>query len=116
MADTLKEVMIEYGVDMKKTLERFVEDEAFYAECLSKFLSDRSWPLLKHAYEHKNFNEMFECAHTLKGVTGNLGLTPLYDATSDLVEALRYERYEKIEGLYKRVEAEFGRLQKVLGQ
>ena len=87
MADTLKKVLTEYGVDMKKTMERFVGDEDLYAECLTKFLSDSSWPLLKNAYEHKEYKEMFEYAHTLKGVTGNLGLTPLYNAVSDMVGA-----------------------------
>ena len=45
MTDTLKKVLTEYGVDMKKTMERFVGDEDIYAECLTKFLSDSSWPL-----------------------------------------------------------------------
>ena len=48
MTDTLKKVLTEYGVDMKKTMERFVGDEDLYAECLTKFLSDSSWPLLKN--------------------------------------------------------------------
>ena len=104
MADTLKKVLTEYGVDMKKTMERFVGDEDLYAECLTKFLSDSSWPLLKNAYEHKEYKEMFEYAHTLKGVTGNLGLTPLYNAVSDMVGALRFEQYEKVDGLYELVE------------
>ena len=47
MADTLKKVLTEYGVDMKKTMERFVGDEDLYAECLTKFLSDSSWPLIR---------------------------------------------------------------------
>ena len=104
MADTLKKVLTEYGVDMKKTMERFVGDEDLYAECLTKFLSDSSWPLLKNAYEHKEYKEMFEYAHTLKGVTGNL------------VGALRFEQYEKVDGLYELVEAELSRLLRVLGQ
>ena len=116
MADPLKKVLTEYGVDMKKTMDRFVGDEDLYAECLTKFLSDSSWPLLKNAYEHKEYKEMFEYAHTLKGVTGNLGLTPLYNAVSDMVGALRFEQYEKVDGLYELVEAELSRLLRVLGQ
>ena len=34
----------------------------------------------------------FEAAHTLKGVTGNMGLTPLYDAVCTIVEPLRTGR------------------------
>lgn len=61
MADTLKKVLTEYGVDMKKTMERFVGDEDLYAECLTKFLSDSSWPLLKM---HMNIRNTKKCLNT----------------------------------------------------
>lgn len=34
-------------------------------------------------------------AHTLKGVAGNLGLKPLFDACSETVFLLREQNYEK---------------------
>ena len=46
----------------------------------------------------------------------DLGLTPLYNAVSDMVGALRFEQYEKVDGLYELVEAELSRLLRVLGQ
>ena len=33
--------------------------------------------------------EAFEAAHSLKGVLGNLSLTPLYEPTSEMTELLR---------------------------
>ncbi len=111
----IMEAMIDYGVDMKTTLQRFGGDEALYVECLIKFLSDSSPALLRAAYKQKAYGETYQYAHTIKGVTGNLGLTPLYAAVSDLVQALRYETYEGLDEPYARAEAELSRLQTILG-
>ena len=37
----------------------------------------------------KNYKEAFEAAHSLKGVLGNLSLTPLYDKVCEITELLR---------------------------
>ena len=37
MADTLKKVLTEYGVDMKKTMERFVGDEIYMQNVSQNF-------------------------------------------------------------------------------
>ena len=39
----------------------------------------------------KNYKEAFEAAHSLKGVLGNLSLTPLYDKVCKMTELLRAE-------------------------
>ena len=52
----------------------------------------------------------FEAAHTLKGVTGNMGLTPLYAALCTLVEPLRTgERRDDYPMLFQAVQTEFRR-------
>jgi HPt (histidine-containing phosphotransfer) domain-containing protein len=39
-----------------------------------------------------NLKEAFEAAHSLKGVTGNLSLTPLYEKLNSITEFLREEK------------------------
>ena len=52
----------------------------------------------------------FEAAHTLKGVSGNLGLAPLYKAVCALVEPLRLrEERDDYPELYRAVRGEFER-------
>ena len=56
----------------------------------------------------------FEAAHTLKGVTGNMGLTPLYDAVCTIVEPLRTgEDREDYTKMYEDACRQFKRAEKL---
>lgn len=74
--------------------------------------------LLGAAIENQEWRAAFEAAHTLKGVTGNMGLDPLYDAVCNIVEPLRLDdgqtdyaalyqiirqEYEKVSQLYQQL-------------
>lgn len=112
----LLEALSDYGVDMKTTLSRFVEDEELYADCIHDFLWDENFGLLESAMEAKDYGASFHHAHTLKGVAANLGLAPLHKAVSDLVEALRAQEYRQAEERSAQVRAERDRLQAVCGE
>ncbi len=43
-------------------------------------------------FEDNDYQEIMEKAHALKGATGNLAVTPLYNGYSDIVRLLREER------------------------
>ena len=56
----------------------------------------------------------FEAAHTLKGVAGNLGLKPLYDAVCHIVEPLRRgEERDDYAVMYQTIQEEFQRAEKL---
>ena len=63
-----------YGVDLNEVMERFVNDEELYYECLNTFIDDPSFDGLHNALLEKEYEAAFHHAHTLKGVAGNLGL------------------------------------------
>lgn len=82
----------EAGCDTKATLERFMGNEALYEKFLCKFAADTTlFEQISEAVEKQDRQTVFMHAHTLKGVTGNLGLTPLYQRLSEVVERLRGE-------------------------
>ena len=56
---------------------------------LEKFLADG------------NYDEAFEQAHALKGVVGNLAITPIFGPLSDITEALRAKKDLDYVSLYK---------------
>ena len=85
-----------YGADMNATMERFVGDEALYDRCFRMFLQDPSFADLEKALSQKDYTAAFNAAHTLKGVAGNLGLTPLYAKICEIVEALRHQDYSNL--------------------
>ena len=74
----LTDLLNVYGADTIPTMERFLQDEEMYLDCLLSFSKDEGFQKLEAALQEKNFSAAFDDAHMLKGVAANLGLTPLY--------------------------------------
>ncbi|MEF9839737.1 MAG: Hpt domain-containing protein [Lachnospiraceae bacterium] len=93
----------EYGVNINEIMERFIDDVDLYKTCFVSFINDESFANLGKALEEKDYEKAFEFAHTLKGITGNMGFTPLYKILCHMVDALRQEQYTGLEDFYKEV-------------
>jgi len=83
-----------YGADITGIDRRFYGDRELYKRLFYGMFADDSLSLLENAVEKKDYDKAFEYAHSLKGLTGNLGLTPLYKDICYLVEALRAKEYD----------------------
>ena len=90
-----------WGVDRAEIMERFVDDEQLYQECLNEFLKDRNFELLQQALAEKDYDQAFQCAHSLKGAAGNLGLKKVYEPMSALTEELRHKTLQNMEAYEK---------------
>lgn len=101
MSETKIDKIKAWGADTEAALNRFMGDEELYVECLDMIAGDAHFDALAEAIAGKRYEEAFEHAHCLKGVCGNLGLTPLFDAMCVLVEKLRKENYDHIEDPYR---------------
>lgn len=101
------------GCDMDGALNRFLQDEEFYEECYAQVLQDASFEHLKEALDQGNTEEAFHCAHTLKGVIANMGLTPLLDVVVELVEPLRAGKIEGMLDKYEELMEERGKFEKL---
>ncbi|MBQ9438632.1 MAG: Hpt domain-containing protein [Lachnospiraceae bacterium] len=112
--DNLREELEAYGVDMAVTLDRFVDDWDLYVSCLEAFKEETSFADLRAALDKENYTEAFDAAHTLKGVSGNLGMTPLYEVTCSMVETLRSGENEDLEGKYAAIMAQKEAIDKIL--
>ena len=77
------------GCDTAGALERMADDEEFYVECLQEALENPGFDGLQKALTARDAEAAFDCAHALKGILGNVGLTPLYRKTVEIVEPLR---------------------------
>ncbi len=89
MDANFRQQLEENGADVEATLNRFMGNDAIYQKFLGKFPGDPNYANLGTNIESENYEEAYKCAHALKGVVGNLGLTPIYEAVSTLVEELR---------------------------
>lgn len=86
----------ENGADVETTLRRFVGNAAIYEKFLKKFPEDPNYEKLGENIGTGDFEEAYKCAHALKGVVGNLGLTPVFERVSKLVEELRGKKSEEV--------------------
>ena len=82
------------GGDVEGVMERFMSDEELLKMCLSQFVQEDEFGQLRENILNKEYKKAFDSAHALKGITGNLGLTDLYEKLCILVEDLRGEKYD----------------------
>lgn len=87
---TLKEFYTITGGDYDSTLARLIT-EARIIKFARKFQDDPSYGELCSALEKGDVKAAFLAAHTLKGVSQNLGFDSLYRCASAVTEILRAE-------------------------
>lgn len=85
---TVSECYALIGGDYQDVFSRLMKDERIL-KYLTKFLDDREIDRLSPALAEGAWEEAFRITHNLKGVSLNLGLTPLAVSASALCEELR---------------------------
>ena len=105
-----REIFNAYGADYEATMVRFMGNEKMYLKFLDMLFQDENLRKLGDALKTVVMNSAFEARHKLKGVVGNMGLTPLYEAICVIVEPLRAkEQRDDYGALYQKICDEFQR-------
>lgn len=112
----LMQELKQYGANMGEAMERFMDDEELYVDCLMMFMQDPSFKKLETALDSQDYHAAFEAAHTLKGVAGNLGLTPVYTDICELVELLRAGKHDNLLHAYEEIQEQMVVLQELIDQ
>ena len=90
MVDKVGISMLRYsGFDVDGALERFCNNTELYEEFLLKFVDDPTFNNMMGKIRNKDFVEGYNDCHALKGVTGNMGFTKLYECCNNLCKALK---------------------------
>lgn len=84
----LQECYAAFNGDFEGTLGRLMKEDRI-AKFLLRFTDDPSFETLLKAFDEKDWETAFRMAHTMKGSCGNLGLSELGEAASELTEDLR---------------------------
>ena len=106
----MKQELIDWGVNWPDVQERFMGNEDLVEKFMLKFLNDSSFEALTKGLEAKNAEDAFKGCHTLKGVTGNLGLDEMRPDVLELTEILRAGSLEGSEELYQKIKASYDAL------
>lgn len=77
------------GADTDDAIKRFMGKTDLYEKMVKKFPEAATKDNVTGCFEAQDFEAAVAGAHTLKGITGNLSLTPLYEAYTNIVALLR---------------------------
>ena len=78
-----------FGADTAEGLQRCYGNEGLYFKLINMVLTEGNFDKLKDAAEANDLKAGFEAAHALKGVLGNLSLTPLFEKVCEITELMR---------------------------
>lgn len=89
--------MEENGADVDTALNRFMGKEELYLKFIQKFQNDKNLENLQDCYKNDDYEGIFASAHSLKGVSGNLGLNPVYDVSAQICDLLRGKQASEVD-------------------
>ncbi len=79
----------EFGADTDEGLARCFGNEGLYLKLGNMICQEGNCEKLRSALDNGDLDTAFEAAHALKGVLGNLSLTPMYNKSVEITELLR---------------------------
>lgn len=89
-----------YGMDTQRTLARFAGNEKMMLTALKDLPNDDAMTSALAAKASDDDKAFRVAVHSVKGLSGNLGLEPLYEAACALMIALRAEDQNEVERLF----------------
>ena len=98
------------GCNTSEGLARCMNNEAFYLMLVNKFIATTDLSKLENALKSNDLDTAFKEAHSLKGVAGNLSLTPLFNVLIEMVEPLRNKEEKDYLPLFSKLKDLFEQL------
>lgn len=87
------------GIDVANAVNRFMGNEDLYRRMLKKLPEAIKENYVDSDFDIADCDSIAKKCHTIKGVTGNLSVTPLYVAYTDIVQLMRNGQIEDARGL-----------------
>lgn len=90
------------GADVDEALDRVMGDQDLYVMMLGMFLQSAAENDIKaEDFDEADLEGLIKRVHTLKGVTGNLGLTPLFERYTESLGQLRSGNGKAAKAVYE---------------
>lgn len=91
--DFLEELRL-LGVNTEEAVQRMAGNVSLYERMLGKFANMIDDSIVKPDFDLNNYNNIIDAAHAIKGASGNLSITPVYEAYTEIVRLLREKQPE----------------------
>lgn len=82
------------GVNIDDGLRRLNGNATLYKRLLNAFVGTLEKYYIDLDFDENNCTEITEKAHAIKGIAGNLSITPLYKSYTQIVDLLRANKSE----------------------
>lgn len=92
---TLLEELKNLGVDVDDGLKRVMGKEKLYTKLLGTFVKTIDGQTVQPDFAVAELEETIEKVHSIKGTSGNLSLSPIYDAYTKILGQLRGGQIEE---------------------
>ncbi len=83
------------GVNTDGGVKRMGGNASFYGRMLVKLKDMIKDSPVRMDFDCNDYEDIIEAAHAIKGASGNLEVTPIYDAYSEIVDLLRRQQPEE---------------------
>ncbi len=92
------------GVNVDEGLDRVMGDDSLYAMMLGMFVDAIATTSISlEEFSGSDLSELIRKVHTLKGTTGNLSLTPLFDGYMETLGLLRNNQPAQARAVFERM-------------
>lgn len=97
----------EIGVDIDGAIFRLCNNIDLYKKLLNKFLEDKNFEMLIDSLENSDYKNIEIYAHTLKGLSGNLGFVELSKTCAEMVESIRKEELDSLSNIEEKIKSQY---------
>ena len=99
----LLEELKEMGVNVDEGLKRINGNEKLYTRLLGTFVKTIDANYVEQDFDTSDCTAAIEKTHAIKGTSGNLSITPIYEAYSKIVDLLRSGHPDEAKPLLEKV-------------
>lgn len=95
------EEMTKLGADVKEGMDRVMDDQSLYEMMLGMFVDTlEKDPVRPEDFDQGDLEDVIKRVHTLKGITGNLSITPLFQGYMETLTLLRENQPAKAKDVF----------------
>ncbi len=108
------EILRSGGIDVADALNRFSGSNELFEKYLSRFIGEKSYIELVEAMGKGDFAHAENCVHSLKGITGSLGMVSLFESSCALLAAFREKKESQYASLFMQVQEKYADIEAVI--